>query len=101
MFGDALAPRMVTSSSPPEPSPKSPNVIQSSSGFPTFGRSATLVPSTSAFRNTAPVSAQARPTAATAPGADWGVRNQQEGAEKEGAQQQGIIGKVSDMIFGW
>ncbi|KAF8596765.1 hypothetical protein BDV93DRAFT_610729 [Ceratobasidium sp. AG-I] len=101
LFGDALAPRMVTSSSPPEPSPKSPNMIPSSSGFPTFGRSATLVPSTSAFRSTAPASAQARPTAATAPGADWGVRNQQEGAEKEGAQQQGIIGKVSDMIFGW
>lgn len=101
MFGDAISPRVATALSPPEPSPKSPNLAPPSSGFPTFGRSATLVPATSAFRNTAPASAQARPSAATAPGADWGVRNQQEGADKEGAQQQGYIGKISDMIFGW
>lgn len=87
-------------STPAEPSPKNPPQMQNSNPPAAFGRAATLVPSTSAFRTTAPASSQARPTAASAPGADWGVRNQQETPQDDKAQP-GVIGKLSDMIFGW
>ncbi|KAJ1306580.1 hypothetical protein OPQ81_007580 [Rhizoctonia solani] len=100
MLGETVTPRLAIATSPPEPTPKSP-VIQQTSHAPTaFGRAATLVPSTSAFRSTAPVSAQARPTATSALGADWGVRNQKEGTQ-DSQPQTGVIGKLSDMIFGW
>ncbi|CUA78344.1 hypothetical protein RSOLAG22IIIB_07017 [Rhizoctonia solani] len=100
MLGETTTPRLAIAPSPAEPTPKSP-VIQSTSHAPTaFGRAATLAPSASAFRTTAPASTQARPTAVSAPGADWGVRNQQEGTQDNQAQT-GVIGKLSDMIFGW
>ncbi|CAE7228654.1 unnamed protein product [Rhizoctonia solani] len=100
MLGETTSPRLAIAAAPTEPTPKSP-VIQQTSHAPTaFGRAATLAPSASAFRTTAPASTQARPTAASAPGADWGVRNQQEGAQENQAQT-GVIGKLSDMIFGW
>ncbi|KAG9082594.1 hypothetical protein FS749_006736 [Ceratobasidium sp. UAMH 11750] len=99
LFGDALpqAPGAI-SSSPPEFLPKSP-VQSAPGGFPALGRAATLAPATSAFKSTAPAGAQTRPRATAAPGADWGVRTQGEAPEQP--QQQGIIGKVSDLIFGW
>ncbi|CAE6471772.1 unnamed protein product [Rhizoctonia solani] len=100
MLGETTTPRLAITASPVEPTPKSP-VMQQASHAPTaFGRAATLAPSASAFRTTAPISTQARPTAASAPGADWGVRNQQVGAQ-ENQPQNGVIGKLSDMIFGW
>ncbi|CAE6484369.1 unnamed protein product [Rhizoctonia solani] len=100
MLGETTTPRLAITASPAEPTPKSP-VMQQASHAPTaFGRAATLAPSASAFRTTAPISTQARPTAASAPGADWGVRNQQVGAQ-ENQSQTGVIGKLSDMIFGW
>ncbi|KAG9127226.1 hypothetical protein FRC07_000097 [Ceratobasidium sp. 392] len=100
LFNDAMSPHVPISSSPPEFAPKSP-VQTTPGGFPTFGRAATLAPAASAFRSTAPVGAQSnRPRATAAPGADWGVRNQGETQEAQ-PQQQGIIGKVSDLIFGW
>ncbi|QRV88653.1 hypothetical protein RhiJN_16671 [Ceratobasidium sp. AG-Ba] len=101
LFGDAMGQHVpaVASASPPEFTPKSP-VQTSPTGFPTLGRAATLAPATSAFRTTAPAGAQMRPKASAAPGADWGVKAQGETQEAP-PQQQGIIGKVSDLIFGW
>ncbi|GAB1518477.1 hypothetical protein RhiXN_04899 [Rhizoctonia solani] len=98
MLGETT-PRLAITAAPTEPTPKSP-ALQTSHAPTAFGRAATLAPSASAFRSTAPVTAQTRPTAASAPGADWGVRNQQEGAQ-ENQSQSGVMGKLSDMIFGW
>ncbi|KAG8746218.1 hypothetical protein FRC10_005734 [Ceratobasidium sp. 414] len=98
LFGDALPHVPAAASSPPEFSPKSP-VQTAPGGFPALGRAATLAPATSAFKSTAPAGAQSRPRATAAPGADWGVKNQ--GEAQEAQPQQGIIGKVSDLIFGW
>ncbi|CCO29048.1 hypothetical protein BN14_03050 [Rhizoctonia solani AG-1 IB] len=98
MLGETT-PRLAIATAPAEPTPKSP-VIQSSHTTTAFGRAATLAPSASAFRSTAPTTTQVRPAAASAPGADWGVRQQQEGTQ-ENQPQSGVIGKISDMIFGW
>ncbi|KAG9103646.1 hypothetical protein FRC06_009150 [Ceratobasidium sp. 370] len=100
LFSDSLPhPPVAISSSPPEFTPKSP-VQSTPGGFPTLGRAAMLAPATSAFKSTAPVSAQSRPRATAAPGADWGVKSQGE-AQEQPQQQQGIMGRVSDLIFGW
>ncbi|KAH7335516.1 hypothetical protein B0J17DRAFT_670489 [Rhizoctonia solani] len=100
MLGETVTPRLAIAAPSAEPTPKSPAIQQSSHTPSAFGRAATLAPSASAFRSTAPVSTQVRPSAASAPGADWGVRNQQEGTH-ENQPQTGVIGKLSDMIFGW
>ncbi|KAJ7698129.1 hypothetical protein B0H17DRAFT_1051210 [Mycena rosella] len=65
-------------------------------GSPTLGTPITLAPSASAFRRANPASAPPKPAAA-APQAGWG--GAVEAAPAAGGK--GVLGQVSDMIFGW
>ncbi|KAF8306918.1 hypothetical protein DL93DRAFT_2088402 [Clavulina sp. PMI_390] len=90
------------SSSLSGPGPETPSRLASSSS--TIGRPISIVSSHSAFKSSHPAA-----SSATARTNDWGLALKREaaptpaGAPPPGAQgqQNGFLGKVSDLVFGW